>query len=111
MANEQTDAAVLPEPKPPKAAKSPSTVSADPLSELERKHAKELEKAKFHETESRSWSTKARATAAQMREIKEKRVHDFIKTAGLADISPEAWKAAEASIKAALAKASTQAAG
>ena len=108
MSNEQ---AGVSKPSDAKPAKLPSATSTDPLSELEKKHAKELEKVRFHDSESKIWSAKARATAAQMREIKEKRIHDFIKTSGLTDIRPEAWEASKAAIKAVLEKANAQAAG
>ena len=88
-----------------KAAKASKAVAAqEQLSALEKRSASIAEKIQEKNRELRDLLAQQRKIDAQVREAKDRHLSDYLKETGLGQFSPEAWRAAEADIKALLAK-------
>lgn len=92
--------------KATEAAGGPGTGSAgDLLAELERKLSGFDQRIREKSDELKQLTARRRKVEQEIRDAKEKQLRDFIKSSQLDSFSPDAWRAAEAEIKAALERA------
>lgn len=80
----------------------------DQLAELEKRAAGVAERIREKNSELRELVSRQRKTEAQIRELKDKQLNDFLKASGIGEFSPDAWRAAESEIKAILARNSSK---